>query len=99
MAYNADDPKQVRKAKKEADLSNAIHADVTKQIMSTAAGRKWMHSLLEQCHCFHTSIVFGEQDKTAFREGERNIGNYLLAHVQAACPEFYLIMLKESKPN
>lgn len=97
MAYNADDKKQVNKARADAELDTALRLDVIRNVMTTAAGRKWIYDMLERCHCYSTSFIQGSPDATAFREGERNIGLQLLADVQTAASETYLLMLQEVK--
>ena len=97
MAYNADDPKQVKEAKKQAEFDEALKYDEIRKVMSTGPGRKWIYDQLMRCHCFEISIVFGEPDRSAFNEGERNIGNQLLIDVQKASPDLYLLMIKEAK--
>lgn len=97
MAYNADDEKQVKKAKKKAEVDRALELNVIKEIMSTSPGRKWIYDWLERCHCYSTSFIQGSPDASAFREGERNIGLQLLVDVQNAASETYLTMLKEAK--
>lgn len=97
MAYNADDEKQVKKARKDAEFNDALRLDVIKNVMSAPAGRRWMYGLMEMCHCFHTSFIAGAPDATAFREGERNIGLQIIADVQSASPDLYLTMIQEAK--
>jgi hypothetical protein len=63
--------------------------------MSGVAGRAWLHSLLEACHVFATSHTANALN-TAFAEGERNIGLLILNDVMAACPDQYVVMMKEA---
>ncbi len=97
MAYNADDQKQVKKARKDAAQQEAMRLDVIRGVMQTAAGRIWIYGFLDRCHCFATSFVQGAPDSSAFREGERNIGLQLLADVQSSAPDLYLLMIREAK--
>ncbi len=97
MPYNADDEKQVKKAKQDSEFNDALRLDVIRGVMGTPGGRKWMYGLLEMCHCYHTSFMPGQPDTSAFREGERNIGLQLLADVQSAAPDLYLTMIQEAK--
>ena len=99
MAYNADDPEQVKKAKKRAEQEEALKNDVIKNIMSTPAGRAWVYELLNRCHIYHTPFVQGHPDVTAFNCGEQNFGNQLLADVQIAASGDYLTMIKEAKAS
>ena len=97
MAYNADDPKQVKKARAKAELNDALTSSVIKEIMSTAAGRRWIYDWLDRCHIFGTTFIAGSPDSSAFAEGERNVGLQLLADVQKSASEFYMLMIKEAK--
>lgn len=99
MGYNADDPKQVAAAVKQAEFDNALKLDVVRSIMETPSGRKWIYSILERCHIYGNPFVPGQSDSTAFHLGEANIGRIFLADVQEAASEFYLTMLKEAKSN
>ena len=97
MAYNADDPKQVKKAKKQAEFDEALKLDVIKTVMSSVPGRQWIYSMLAKCHIFHTPFVRGEPDSTVFNCGEQNFGLFLLSDVQSAAPDLYLTMVQEAK--
>jgi len=97
MGYDANDEKQVKKARKQAEFDKALELDVIRGIMKTPAGRKWIYGKLERCHIYGNCFVAGESDSTAFRLGESNIGRMFLADVQEACPSEYLTMLQEAK--
>lgn len=97
MAYNADDEKQVKKAKKKAEIESAIKLDVIRNVMNTAPGRAWIYDQLAFAHIFSTTFIQGSPDASAFSEGERNGGLRLLADVQAASPDLYIQMIKEAK--
>lgn len=97
MAYNADDPKQVAAAKKQAEFDGALKLDVIRGIMGNPAGRRWIYSILERCHIYGNPFVPGQADSTSFNLGEANIGRIFLADVQEAASEDYLTMLKEAK--
>lgn len=99
MVYNASDKKQIAKARKKSELNDALKFDVIKDVMSSAAGRKWIFGLLESAHIFHTSFVQGLPDRSTFNEGERNHGLMMLADIQSAAPESYLHMIREAKEN
>lgn len=97
MGYDASDENQVKKARKQAELDNALKLDEIRKVMQSVPGRAWIYSWLERCHCFSTSFVQGFPDATAFGEGERNIGLQLLVDVQVAAPDLYLTMIQEAK--
>ena len=93
--YDASDPKAIARAKSAAGRRKKADEDVVKAIMKTANGRSWLFRILEACHIFQPSIVIGQPDATAFREGERNVGLRLLQIVQRMT-ELYLVMIKEN---
>ena len=97
MAYNASDETQVKKARKTAEVTEAHMLNEVRRIMGSTPGRRWIYKFLEMSHVFGMSIIFGQPDRSAFNEGERNIGNMLLADVQNAAPELYLKMIAEAK--
>lgn len=97
MAYNADDPEQVKKAREQAGFDKAMELDVIKNVMASAPGRRWIYSWLARCHIYSTPFRPSEQDTTSFNCGEQNIGQQLIADVQAAAPDLYLTMISEAK--
>ncbi len=97
MAYNADDEKQVKKARKQAQFDEALKLDVIKGVMGTIPGRQWIYDMLNSAHMFHTTFILGSPDGSAFAEGERNHGLRLLVDVQNAAPDLYLLMVQEAK--
>lgn len=99
MAYDANDEKQVKKAKKKAEFDEALKLDVIRQVMGSAPGRTWIYGMLEECHIYGNPFIPGQPDVTAFNLGEANRGKRLLADVQAASPELYLTMLQEAKSS
>lgn len=93
---NAADPKAVkarnRRERREADR---LIADV-KWVMSEPQGRRFALWLMNKAALNETSFRGNALDM-AFREGHRNLGLMLQAHVLEACPEQYLKALDESK--
>jgi hypothetical protein len=93
-SFNASDPEQVAAKRRSAGKKKKADGDVVKTVMSSQAGRTWMHSLLASCHCFSISFT-GEALSSAFKEGERNVGNTLMASIMKTCPDEFIMMLKE----
>lgn len=79
---------------KAAKARQAEDDAVIQSLMSSVAGRQWMHDMLQSCHVFGSSFT-GEAMGTAFREGERNIGLILLTAIMRAHPDAYVQMMKE----
>lgn len=97
--FDASDPKQVNEARIRAGRAKTKRLRALEAIMELKETRRWMNDILVACHIFEPSFREGSSDGTAFREGERNIGNRLLSDIMEACPEQYLVMLKEAKEN
>ena len=67
----------------------------TAKVLSTIEGRRFYWRWLQRCGVFRSS--FTGNNTTFFNEGERNIGLEMLADVNEADPEKYLLMLTESQ--
>lgn len=99
-----DDPELVKKAKDKAKRAEVGRYNVIKGILSTVHGRKWIYETLEMCGIYSISANPNMEGdgislalKSWFSEGQRNIGNKLLADIQACAPAEYLRMLKEAR--
>ena len=94
MMYDASNRKDIRKAEKEARAAERERHDFIRSIMDQTTGREWILSLLERSHIFHTSFT-GEALRSAFNEGERNIGIFILSDIMRCCPDKYMLMMQE----
>jgi hypothetical protein len=92
--YNASDTKAIRRAAKAAKLAEAQRREVVFSLMSSPAGRNYVHDLLLRCHVF-TSSFTSDAICMAFNEGERNIGLQLLTDVMQFAPDQYVQMMRE----
>jgi hypothetical protein len=80
-----------------ADAARLAEAADWKWLMRHEAGRRIVWDLLAEAGIFRTS--FTGDNTTFFNEGKRQIGLSVLARVNQHCPERYLAMLNERKPN
>lgn len=78
------DPEQLELANQIEDL---------KWVMSDKRGRSVVWRQLEIAGIYRLSYT--GDDRTAFNEGQRNIGLKLLAEINQHCPAEYMEMLKE----
>lgn len=69
--------------------------EFVRSALKSRAGRNYFWRFLERCHLFEVSYVQGSFDATSFREGERNIGQRMLADVMRIAPESWIEMMKE----
>ena len=94
MPYDAGNRKDVREAEKRARLAEQQRREIVTGIMSVAPGRSWMCDILESCHIFATSyndIPY----RMSFMEGQREVGIRLLTDIMGACPDNYVLMMRE----
>jgi hypothetical protein len=94
MPYDASNRRDVKAAEKQARLAEQQRREIVSGIMSVAPGRSWMCDLLEHCHIFHTSY----NDiglRMSFMEGQREVGIRLLSDIMGACPDQYVLMMRE----
>jgi len=95
LVRNAADPEQVSSAKEKVESQNDQRLNDVREVLNTKRGRRFYWSILEFCGIFKTSN--SDQHQIFFNEGMRNVGLKLLADVNEAAPEAYLLMLRESK--
>ena len=92
--YDASNRKDIRKAEKDAKLSETMRLDYLKAAMSTMQGRAWYYDFLENCHCFNDPFT-GNPLTEAYRKGERNVGLRVFSDIITHCPDEYLLMVRE----
>lgn len=97
MQTNVSKTDSVKSADNKHKRARDIELDDVKWILSTPQGRRFMWRYLGECGVFKSSFV--GQYQTFFNEGERNIGLKLLADVNDAHPEAYVLMMKEARKD
>lgn len=95
--YDASDPEAVEKQVRKQMRFQAERAQVLTNLMSTVAGRAWVHDLLVFCNVFGNPFIQGSFDGTAFNLGMQNVGKKMLDEVNEAAPDRYLPMLREAR--
>lgn len=66
-------------------------------MMKSESGRRVTFRLLEKAGIHSTSYnPDAPREHIFFREGQRNLGLWLLSEVQEVCPQLYLRMLEEN---
>ena len=93
--FNAADRKDVRAAEKQAVRADRERQVTIRSVMDTKSGRLWFFDLLTSCHIFDSSFAM-EAIAMAFKEGERNIGLQILRDLMRACPDMYVLMMREA---
>lgn len=77
-------------------LAAVSEAEDIKWLMSSKRGRRIVHRQLAQSGVFRISFHTNAL-QMAFNEGNRNLGNALLALITEHCPDRYAELLQESK--
>ena len=95
--FNAADPVQVKERKLSAKRRELRRQGECRNLMSDPAGRRFVWAILSNAGVFRISHAPGDPYQTAFREGERNVGNWLLSDINAICPELYAPMVAENR--
>lgn len=96
------DPLDLRgqeRAKEQSDERNKLSFDQERAdlqwLMGSKRGRRIMWRLLERTGVWRSS--FTGNSETFFREGQRNVGLWLMAQIHEVCPDHYALMLKEQQ--
>lgn len=94
LDLTAIDARKEEKAKREKFEAESEKADFV-WLMQNKRGRRFVWRLLDQSGTFR--ISFSTQAmQMAFNEGNRNMGNRLLALIHTYCPELYPVLVKEN---
>lgn len=94
-AYNAADPEQVQGRARTEKQKAAARDRAFIALMGSRDGRAFVWNILSRVRIFATS--FNQSNaQTAFNEGERNIGLWLMADINRLCPDQYPVMVKEA---
>lgn len=93
---NAANPEQVKNA--EMLERHRVDSEIRDMavVLNSPEGRRLVWRYLEFCSVFKSTFNHSGSI-SAFNEGMRNVGLKLMAELNEASPEAYLIMLKESK--
>jgi hypothetical protein len=92
---NAADRKSIRRREKAARLADVQRREVIVQLMSSAAGRQYVWDKLSECHIYVTTFN-GDALQSAYMEGQRAIGLAMLSDLMIACPDQYILAMREA---
>lgn len=93
-----DTKAQERQAASESSGQNLLRkteVDDVKWLMAHKQGRRFVSRLLDKAGVYRTS--FTGNSETFFREGQRNLGLFVLSEVMEFAPEQHAQMLKEQQ--
>lgn len=94
LPFDASNETQVRQRSLAAKRREKADRDILTGLMSSPDGRAWLWSLLAQCHIYQTSFD-PDPHVAAFKEGERNIGLWLVQAINRTCPDLMIQAMKE----
>lgn len=80
--------------KDAAELERIEEAEGFRWLMGSKRGRAIMRRLLAKTGLYRTSFN-NSGSVTAFNEGQRNFGLWLMAQIETNCPDRYVLMLQE----
>lgn len=92
--FDAGNPEHVRERARKAKRQERDRDAFLTAMMEQQHGRSWMFDLLGFCGVSRSSFASNALEM-ARREGQRNVGLYLLEQVTRVAPESYVEMLKE----
>lgn len=97
---DSSDPAVVKAAQRAARLDARKVAATVAGMMENAEVRTWMYRLLENCRAFtaHDFPLAAPLDpfQLARHAAHREICQFVTADIMAACPDLYVLMLKEN---
>ncbi len=95
QTYDAGSNEDVGKKRKSVKLTKLQKAEDLRNLLATYNGRTVLWGMLEQCNVYRLSFSGESAYNTAFFEGQRSIGLWLLAEIHQVAPNAYLQMQQE----
>lgn len=96
IPYNAGEEDHVKGRKNKVLLDEQRWQNDVRWVMSTPQGRRFWWKLLARSGWCRMSFNPGNPHFTDFNEGARNVGQQFFNDVEQACPEQYLVAMKEA---
>lgn len=82
--------------RRDLELQAADEAADFRKLMTSKWGRRIVWRLLSRTRIYHSTFN-NSGSVTAFQEGQRAVGLFLMELINQHCPEQYVLMLQESK--
>lgn len=96
--FDAGNRSDVRKRSRDIAAEQTPLTDALKTLMSTVNGRAWVWWLLGEAGLHRVSFA-GDPYRTAFNEGQRNLGLIVFAEIHRHCVGDYAKMVSEAQPK
>jgi hypothetical protein len=97
QSFDSSDPQAVERQADLARLAEERRRNVVITIMQTREGRAWFYTMLSKCGVYTAPFVPGDSHHSAFLAGMQAVGHVLMEEIMGAAPEFYWVMVSESK--
>ncbi len=78
-----------------SDKSRELELHTIKEIMKTSNGRDFIHRCLTNT-LVNESVFHKDERQHILNSGKREHGLWLQRELKEACPEYYLMMIKEN---
>lgn len=98
LVKNAADPEQVKQAATRSKHRRETELADVRAVMSTLEGRRLIWRQLLAGKMFENRFSDNSL-RMAFNEGNANQASWLLADIDAACPELYDTMRREARKS
>ena len=103
MEHEPTAPGEITARREEGEVKRAIQrqqeiADFT-WLMKMPQFRRFVWRMLEEAGVFRPTFRAGQPDLSAFLEGRRDHGLFVLREIHELTPEMYDVMVKEHKAH
>lgn len=98
LVKNAADVRQVKESKQKEKIRSMQDKDALNWMLGHRLGRRLYWKWMGQTGVFETSYT-GDNNRTNFNEGKRQIGLKMLSELNAVKPEAYLQMVREAEED
>ena len=93
------DPEQVKKADRELRNRKTLAREEMVVILNDRAVRNFIWTLLQECGIHDISDPEAPSRAVGFHDGERNIGNKIIALIDDAVPHTYMKIYTEHRKD
>jgi hypothetical protein len=91
------DPAGVKERDRRSRAVRRMELNDLSEMLSSRAGRNVVWRWLAECGVFRMSYDGENTHRTAFREGQRSIGNFVLADIEECDPEILTRLRAEER--
>ena len=96
LVKNAADEQQVKEAGAKQRFTRETEINDLKAVMGTPAGRRIFWKILSHCGVYET-VMSSDSNLTSYNAGKQDVGHFVQAELNDACPDEYDLMFKEAR--